>query len=97
MTQANISAAFFSNAAEGDYDASPGTTQWMLTSSEEAEATAVAATSGAAEFAPDSGHPLFLHLRYYARHFIPIFCAVGIIGNCMALLLIRQVPLEISN
>jgi hypothetical protein len=34
---------------------------------------------------------LFLYLRYYARHFIPIFCIVGIIGNCMALLLIRQV------
>ncbi|KAL3088304.1 hypothetical protein niasHT_023864 [Heterodera trifolii] len=33
--------------------------------------------------------PLFLNLRYYARHFIPIFCLVGIIGNCMALLLIR--------
>lgn len=32
---------------------------------------------------------LLLYLRYYARHFIPIFCIVGIIGNCMALLLIR--------
>lgn len=33
---------------------------------------------------------LFLYLRYYARHFIPIFCIVGIVGNCMALILIRQ-------
>ena len=32
---------------------------------------------------------LLLYLRYYARHFIPVFCLVGIIGNCMALLLIR--------
>ncbi|KAF7636525.1 G_PROTEIN_RECEP_F1_2 domain-containing protein [Meloidogyne graminicola] len=32
---------------------------------------------------------VLLYLRYYARHFIPIFCLVGIIGNCMALLLIR--------
>ena len=32
---------------------------------------------------------LFLDLRYYARHFLPIFCVVGIIGNCMALILIR--------
>lgn len=32
---------------------------------------------------------LLLYLRYYARHFIPIFCIVGIIGNSMALLLIR--------
>lgn len=31
----------------------------------------------------------FLHLRYYARHFIPIFCSIGILGNCMALILIR--------
>ncbi|KAI1718969.1 7 transmembrane receptor (rhodopsin family) domain-containing protein [Ditylenchus destructor] len=30
-----------------------------------------------------------LYLRYYARHFIPIFCLVGIVGNCMALMLIR--------
>lgn len=41
-----------------------------------------------AGFGPDQ-IPVFLHLRYYARHFIPIFCAIGIIGNCMALLLIR--------
>ncbi|CAK5076341.1 unnamed protein product [Meloidogyne enterolobii] len=32
---------------------------------------------------------VLLYLRYYARHFIPIFCLVGIVGNCMALLLIR--------
>ncbi|TKR62823.1 hypothetical protein L596_026735 [Steinernema carpocapsae] len=32
---------------------------------------------------------LLYELRYYARHFIPIFCAIGIIGNCMALILIR--------
>ncbi|KAI6241137.1 G-PROTEIN-RECEP-F1-2 domain-containing protein [Aphelenchoides fujianensis] len=32
---------------------------------------------------------ILLHLRYYARHFLPIFCVVGVIGNCMALLLIR--------
>uniref|UniRef100_A0A914C623 G-protein coupled receptors family 1 profile domain-containing protein n=1 Tax=Acrobeloides nanus TaxID=290746 RepID=A0A914C623_9BILA len=32
---------------------------------------------------------LFLQLRYYARHFLPIFCVVGIVGNCMALVLIR--------
>lgn len=31
----------------------------------------------------------FLKLRYYARHFIPVFCVVGILGNCMALMLIR--------
>ncbi|CAD5210571.1 unnamed protein product [Bursaphelenchus xylophilus] len=34
-------------------------------------------------------HSLLLHLRFYARHFIPIFCIVGILGNCMALMLIR--------
>ncbi|KAE9554621.1 hypothetical protein FO519_002181 [Halicephalobus sp. NKZ332] len=32
---------------------------------------------------------LLLNLRYYARHFLPIFCVVGIVGNCMALILIR--------
>ncbi|KAH7722373.1 Protein F16C3.1 [Aphelenchoides avenae] len=37
----------------------------------------------------DDDDRLLLHLRYYARHFIPIFCCVGIIGNCMALMLIR--------
>lgn len=34
---------------------------------------------------------LFLSLRYFARHCIPIFCIVGILGNCMALMLIRLV------
>jgi len=49
------------------------------------------ADEGLGEFyAATSGEDrLFLELRYYARHFIPIFCVVGIVGNCMALLLIR--------
>jgi hypothetical protein len=34
---------------------------------------------------------LFLSLRYFARHCIPIFCIIGILGNCMALMLIRLV------
>lgn len=25
----------------------------------------------------------YLKLRFYARHVIPIFCIVGILGNCM--------------
>ncbi|KAK0426641.1 hypothetical protein QR680_009820 [Steinernema hermaphroditum] len=29
------------------------------------------------------------NLRFYAKWFIPAFCAVGIVGNCMALILIR--------
>lgn len=45
-------------------------------------------TSFASLFIPEEDR-LLLYLRYYARHFIPIFCVVGIIGNCMALLLIR--------
>lgn len=36
---------------------------------------------------------LYLRLRYYARHVIPILCVVGILGNCMALMLIRFVSL----
>ncbi|CAD5207404.1 unnamed protein product [Bursaphelenchus okinawaensis] len=39
------------------------------------------------EFIEDAS--LLLYLRFYARHFIPIFCMVGILGNCMALMLIR--------
>uniref|UniRef100_A0A7E4ZZH8 G_PROTEIN_RECEP_F1_2 domain-containing protein n=1 Tax=Panagrellus redivivus TaxID=6233 RepID=A0A7E4ZZH8_PANRE len=35
------------------------------------------------------GGTLLLNLRKYARHILPIFCVVGILGNCMALLLIR--------
>lgn len=45
------------------------------------------------QFDEDSSS-MFLTLRYYARHFIPIFCLVGIVGNCMALLLIRLVFLN---
>jgi hypothetical protein len=37
----------------------------------------------------DDNDRLLLNLRYYARHFLPVFCVTGIIGNCMALLLIR--------
>lgn len=32
---------------------------------------------------------ILLNLRYYSRHILPIFCIFGIIGNCMALILIR--------
>ncbi|VDK47360.1 unnamed protein product [Anisakis simplex] len=35
------------------------------------------------------GRDMLLTLRYYARHVIPCFCVTGIIGNCMALMLIR--------
>lgn len=42
-------------------------------------------------FAYYANDRLFLRLRYYARHFIPVFCVVGILGNCMALMLIRSV------
>jgi hypothetical protein len=37
----------------------------------------------------DDNDRLLLNLRYYARHFLPVFCVVGIVGNCMALILIR--------
>ncbi|KAI6181406.1 G-PROTEIN-RECEP-F1-2 domain-containing protein [Aphelenchoides besseyi] len=40
-------------------------------------------------FSLHANERLFLDLRYYARHFLPIFCVVGILGNCMALMLIR--------
>lgn len=36
------------------------------------------------------GREKILIVRYYARHIIPCFCIVGIVGNCMALMLIRQ-------
>lgn len=35
------------------------------------------------------GREILLTLRYYARHVIPCFCIIGILGNCMALILIR--------
>jgi hypothetical protein len=25
----------------------------------------------------------YLRLRFYAKHIIPVFCVVGILGNCM--------------
>jgi hypothetical protein len=45
----------------------------------------MAADGGLAEFyaattAAVGEDRLFLELRYYARHFIPIFCCVGIVG-----------------
>uniref|UniRef100_A0A0M3HUD5 G_PROTEIN_RECEP_F1_2 domain-containing protein n=1 Tax=Ascaris lumbricoides TaxID=6252 RepID=A0A0M3HUD5_ASCLU len=44
------------------------------------------------EEAPDYflGRDILLTLRYYARHVIPCFCLTGIVGNCMALMLIRS-------
>lgn len=41
------------------------------------------------------GREILLKLRYYARHIIPCFCVVGIIGNCMALMLIRSAILQV--
>ncbi|MFH4978553.1 hypothetical protein AB6A40_005262 [Gnathostoma spinigerum] len=58
---------------------------------EQSAITSPDSESGMYEEGPDYflGRDVLLTLRYYARHIIPCFCMVGIIGNCMALTLIR--------
>lgn len=61
-----------------------------------ATTSAAFATASESAYEEDATHSydqqrLFLYLRYYARHIIPVFCLVGILGNAMALTLIRQV------